>query len=88
MQARGIRNKNPGNIDFSPVMYLKDKWVGELGLEDCVNPRFTTFDTPEHGIRALCKILLTYHRSRRASDGSAIDTVKEIIDQKRNQSTT
>ena len=80
MTARGIRNNNPGNIDFKPLMYLKDKWVGELGLEECDNARFTTFDTPEHGIRALCKVLLTYHRKRRATDGSAIDTVQEIID--------
>lgn len=80
MTARGIRNNNPGNLDFNPSMYLKDKWVGELGIEDCDNPRFTTFDSPEHGIRALCKVLLTYHRKRRASDGSAIDTVQEIID--------
>ena len=80
MKPRGIFNNNPGNIDFSPAQYLRDKWVGELGIEDRSDARFTTFDTPEHGIRALCKILLTYHHKRRATDGSAIDTVKEIID--------
>jgi len=78
--ARGIRNRNPGNLDFNPAAFVRDPWVGELGLEQHPNPRFTTFDTARHGIRALCKILLTYHRHRRAADGSQIDTVQEIVD--------
>ena len=77
---RGISNNNPGNIDFNQAAFMADPWVGELGLEDHSSSRFTTFDTPEHGIRALCKIVLTYHRHRRAADGSVIDTVQEIID--------
>ena len=80
MTARGIRNRNPGNLDFNPAAFVRDPWVGELGLEQHPNPRFTTFDTARHGIRALCKILLTYHRHRRAADGSQIDTVQEIVD--------
>ena len=78
--ARGIRNRNPGNLDFNPRSFARDPWVGELGLERHSHPRFTTFDTDQHGIRALCKVLLTYHRKRKAADGSAIDTVQEIID--------
>ncbi len=80
MTPRGIRNNNPGNIDFNTSAFLRDPWKGELGLEKHRTPRFTTFGTPEHGIRALCKVLLTYHRHRKAADGSEIDTVKEIID--------
>lgn len=50
---RGIRNNNPGNIRCSPT-----KWAGETG-DDGV---FEIYDTPEHGIRALAKILLAYYR--------------------------
>lgn len=77
---RGIRNNNPGNIDFNEANFERDPWVGEIGKEDHPRARFTTFSTPEHGIRALCKILLTYHHKRKANDGSDIDTVQEIID--------
>lgn len=80
MTARGIRNNNPGNIDFNTNAFLRDPWKGELGLEKHRTPRFTTFGTPQHGIRALCKVLLTYHHHRKAADGSEIDTVQEIID--------
>ncbi len=79
MTARGVRNRNPGNLDFNPRAFARDPWLGELGLEQHPNPRFTTFDTARHGIRALCKLLLTYYRKRRAADGSEIDTVREIV---------
>jgi len=56
---RGVRNNNPGNIDYSPA----NKWNGQLGLEEGVaKPRFARFDTPENGIRALGKLLQTYQR--------------------------
>ena len=80
MTARGISNHNPGNLDFNQRSYDRDPWVGEIGIEEHARPRFTTYDTAEHGIRALCKVLLTYHRRRKAADGSEIDTVQEIID--------
>lgn len=80
MTSRGIRNNNPGNIDFNQSAFDCDPWKGETGLENHAHPRFTTFISPIHGIRALCKILLTYHHKRKADDGSAIDTVQEIID--------
>ncbi len=80
MTARGIRNNNPGNLDFNARAFQRDKWKGELGMEKHSSPRFTTFGTPQHGIRALCKVILTYHRHRKAADGSPIDTVQEIID--------
>lgn len=78
MTARGIRNNNPGNIDFNP----RNAWQGQLGLEVGVaKPRFARFDTPENGIRALGKLLINY----RGKDGmpgvggKGIDTVLETI---------
>ncbi|WP_288076471.1 structural protein P5 [Pseudomonas sp.] len=77
---RGIRNNNPGNIDFNP----RNDWVGQLGLELQVGraaPRFARFDKPENGIRALGKLLINY----RGKDGMlgvggpGIDTVRETI---------
>lgn len=53
---RGVRNCNPGNIDFNPA----NNWVGQIGKEP--GGRFCLFDTPENGIRALAKLLQTYYR--------------------------
>ena len=80
MAKRGIRNRNPGNLDFNARAFRRDPWVGELGIEKHRWPRFTTFENEVFGIRAMAKVLLTYHRHRKAADGSAIDTVQEIID--------
>ena len=75
---RGVRNNNPGNIDFNP----RNAWQGQLGLEEGVGkPRFARFDEPENGIRALGKLLINY----RGKDGmpgvggKGIDTVLETI---------
>ncbi|MGE1612948.1 structural protein P5 [Pseudomonas monteilii] len=75
---RGVRNNNPGNIDFNP----RNAWQGQLGLEEGVaKPRFARFDHPENGIRALGKLLINY----RGKDGmpgvggKGIDTVLETI---------
>lgn len=68
--SRGIRNKNPGNIDFNKA----NAWQGQLGLELGVeNPRFARFDTAENGIRALGKLLQTYQRKY------GLKTVEQII---------
>lgn len=70
---RGIRNNNPGNIDFNS----RNNWQGQLGVE--TGGRFAIFDTPENGIRALGKLLINY----RGKDGmpgvggKGIDTVLE-----------
>lgn len=76
--TRGIRNHNPGNIDFNP----RNDWQGQLGLElGVAKPRFARFDSAESGIRALAKLLINY----RGKDGlpgvgrSGIDTVRETI---------
>lgn len=69
-QSRGIRNNNPGNIDYNK----NNQWRGQIGIEDGVaKPRFAKFDTPENGIRALAKLLLNYQRLHK------LNTVREII---------
>lgn len=56
---RGVRNNNPGNIDY----HKSNNWLGQLGIEEGVsNPRFARFDKPENGIRAIAKLLINYHR--------------------------
>lgn len=62
--ARGIRNNNPGNLEYSKT----NPWVGQTGDDG----RFAKFETPEHGIRALGRNLLSYQRQ-------GIDTVSDII---------
>jgi len=76
-ETRGVRNKNPGNIDFN----ARNDWQGQLGKEPGPNGRFAIFDSPENGIRALGKLLINY----RGKDGMpgvgapGIDTVRETI---------
>ncbi|MEL2088094.1 hypothetical protein [Klebsiella pneumoniae] len=61
--ARGLRNNNPGNIEAG-----FNSWDGQAGSDG----RFAKFVTPEHGIRALGKNLLSYQRQ-------GYDTVSEIV---------
>lgn len=70
---RGIRNHNPGNIEDD----RKTPWQG---LADPRNDgRFLRFASAPFGIRALARTLIVYQDKRRSPDGSAIDTVREII---------
>ena len=62
---RGLRNNNPGNIEDGIA------WDGLANYDD--DERFCEFVSPEMGIRAMCKILLTYDKKY------GIDTVAEII---------
>ncbi|PNO81431.1 hypothetical protein MC77_022150 [Citrobacter koseri] len=62
--VRGIRNNNPGNLEYSK----SNPWVGQTGDDG----RFAKFETPEHGIRALGRNLMSYQRQ-------GIDTVSDII---------
>ncbi|OZY31072.1 structural protein [Pseudomonas lundensis] len=66
---RGIRNNNPGNIDYNPA----NAWQGQLKPDPAIEKRFARFDTPENGIRALGKLLRTYQRKH------GLKTVKAII---------
>ena len=70
---RGIENNNPGNIKADGT-----KWQGLN--EPASDGTFCRFATPAMGIRALCRTLLTYQDKRLASDGSKIDTVREVIE--------
>lgn len=75
---RGIRNNNPGNIDFNP----RNDWQGQLGYELSVaKPRFARFDSPENGIRAMAKLLINYRGKDGIPEvgGKGIDTVRETI---------
>lgn len=75
--TRGVRNNNPGNIDFNK----RNNWQGQIGIESGPKGRFAVFDSPENGIRALGKLLLNY----RGKDGMpgvgkpGIDTPVEFI---------
>lgn len=66
---RGVRNNNPGNIDYNKV----NKWQGQLPPNPTLETRFARFDKPENGIRALTKLLLTYQNKH------GLKTVKSII---------
>lgn len=69
-EPRGVRNRNPGNIDYSPA----NRWQGQLKPDPAIEKRFARFDSPENGIRAMGKLLLTYQRKY------GLRTVKAIID--------
>lgn len=72
-EPRGIRNNNPGNIRFNEA----NNWYGESGQDD---KGFCRFGRPWQGYRAIIVTLATYQKKRLADDGSAIDTVTEVIE--------
>lgn len=63
-KQRGIRNNNPGNVDYSEA----NKWQGMTGNDG----RFAIFKAPEWGIRALYKTLLTYRNKHGLSTVAGI----------------
>lgn len=60
---RGSRNNNPGNIRISD-----NNWEGQIGDDG----EFVRFASPEHGIRALGKNLITYRNK-------GVVTINQII---------
>lgn len=62
---RGIRNCNPGNIRDGA-----EKWAGQTGADA---GGMCTFESAHYGLRALAKLLLTYH------DRYGLSTVRSII---------
>lgn len=70
----GARLHNPGNIERVAGVI----WQGQHETQP--HPRFVRFTAPEWGIRAICRVLITYQDKRQAADGSAIDTVREIVE--------
>lgn len=73
-QARGERNNNWGNIDWNSA----NNWLGQVGIEEPPRnggrARFARFATPEHGIRALVRLLMTYQ------DRHNLRTIRGMID--------
>ncbi|WP_387464105.1 structural protein [Photorhabdus sp. RM323S] len=67
--TRGIRNNNPGNIEYNRF----NDWRGQLQYNPLIEDRFCRFETPEYGIRALIKIIQNYNRKY------GINTVNGII---------
>lgn len=67
MTARGIRNKNPGNLRKS-----KDKWQGLSAKQ--TDRDFFVFEHEVYGIRALARVLINYQ------DKYNRRTIKKIIE--------
>lgn len=69
--TRGIRNNNPGNIKFTNT-----QWQGKVPKAKNTDPGkvFEQFETMEHGIRAMLKLLSTYITRHK------LTTVKDIVD--------
>ena len=63
-RPRGIRNNNPGNIEYSAA----NDWQGQTGSDG----RYAVFSDPVWGIRAMGKVLDSYGRR-------GVDTVAEIV---------
>jgi len=71
MTPRGIRNFNPGNLR------LGQPWLGLVKNPE--EKQFCTFESAAFGIRALCRLLMTYHRPVEQK-GYGLNTVRDIID--------
>ncbi len=67
-QPRGIRNNNPGNVEYQASA---DPWNGLNNPP--TDGRFCRFKTPEWGIRVIAKLLHAYQ------DRHACKTVTDII---------
>lgn len=63
---RGIRNNNPGNIEYNGT-----QWQGLASPPS--DGRFAIFKEPVYGIRALARVLETYYKSHE------LNTVRGII---------
>ena len=66
--ARGIRNRNPGNIVVSGWTQRQNGYTGPEP-----QGRFATFDTMAHGVEALIRLLLVYR------DQHKLTTIRQII---------
>ena len=64
---RGIRNNNPGNIDFNTNV----NWQGMAEARPH-DGRFIRFESPEYGIRAMARVLRTYQRKHNLNTLSSI----------------
>jgi hypothetical protein len=66
---RGVRNNNPGNVEYHPS---NDPWEG---LDDPpTDGRFCRFKTPQFGLRVICKLLIAYQQNH------GCNTIRAMID--------
>jgi hypothetical protein len=65
---RGLRNNNPGNIEDGPLAKSLPGYKGPAPDD----PRYATFETPEHGLGAMDALLTSYGRR-------GLKTVGEVI---------
>lgn len=70
MTARGVRNKNFGNIEYGQFAIA----CGATGSDG----RFAIFPTNVHGLAAIGRLLLIYNK-KPDGKGGVIDTVSEVI---------
>ena len=68
MDPRGIRNNNPGNIRY--VLGITSTYARCTGQDEA---GFCVFDTPEHGLEALARLLVRYQ------DKHGLKTIRGII---------
>jgi len=66
---RGIRNHNPGNIEYHPA----NQWRGQLAHEPAIEARFCRFRSAHYGLRALAVLLKNYYLRYH------LQTVRELI---------
>ena len=66
---RGVRNNNPGNIDYNPL----NKWKGLNPKSKELDSRFCVFISAEYGIRALMVLLRNYEKKH------GLNSVRQII---------
>lgn len=80
-QTLGVRLNNPGNIEWgSPWEGLVPRPKSRYYMTGTTQQqRFCEFTDPASGIRAIVRTIITYADKRVAADGSAIDTVYEVI---------
>lgn len=66
--ARGVRNNNPGNIDYNKA----NNWKGQLPFDKSIEPRFCRFENVTYGIRALMVLLRNYQRNHKIKTVSGL----------------
>ena len=66
---RGIRNNNPGNIEWGSFT----RGMGATGSDG----RFATFNTMAEGVCALARLLIVYYDKQLPN---RIDTIREVIE--------
>jgi len=65
---RGIRNHNPGNIEYNAA----NQWRGQLPHDPSIEVRFCRFRSAHYGLRALAVLLKNYYRRYQLQSVSAL----------------